>query len=169
MHPLSTLLDHRDAMSVPGVLRFLHPSRPARQAETEEDATAEPCGQGIRGTKRPPRVGGRRRPAIIQAVVVPRASIELLNTTGSHGGRSTTHPCWTQLRGLLVRQAYLLACGIDYSTRRRFSWTGRVSRIVLFAGVNRGVNPLASRVLRIWVWVARAFPPLRQMLAWHLR
>lgn len=70
--------------------------------------------------------------------------------------------------GLFVRQAYLLGCGIDYTTRQQSAWAGNVSRLILFAGVNRGVNPQGSMGIRICVWMARAFPPMRRMLSWHL-
>jgi pimeloyl-ACP methyl ester carboxylesterase len=70
--------------------------------------------------------------------------------------------------GLLIRRAYLLACGVDRVTKQQSEWAARVSRIILFAAPNRGVNPDASFYLRATNWLGRMFPPLRWTLSWQL-
>lgn len=72
------------------------------------------------------------------------------------------------LGGLLVREAYLLACGCDYALRQRSDWASRVSRIILFAAVNRGVDPRRSVSLRFASWLGRAVPAFREVLSWQL-
>lgn len=48
--------------------------------------------------------------------------------------------------GLLVRQAYLLAAGADRTETVTVPWASHVRQIVLFAGVNRGVD------VEAWGW-----------------
>jgi pimeloyl-ACP methyl ester carboxylesterase len=72
------------------------------------------------------------------------------------------------LGGLLVRQAYLQASGADPVTRMRNEWATKVTRIILLAAPNRGVDPRRSVLLRMASWMARAVPACRRMLAWHL-
>lgn len=69
--------------------------------------------------------------------------------------------------GLLVRQAYLLGCGADHSIKRRSDWADKVSRIILFSGLNRGIEPTRSLSFRLAVRFARALPPFRTCW-WHL-
>jgi hypothetical protein len=68
--------------------------------------------------------------------------------------------------GLLVRRAYLLATGAD-QTGERSPWAAAVSRIVLFAAINRGVN--AHLTWRFWLvsWLARMFPPAQRFTRTH--
>ena len=66
--------------------------------------------------------------------------------------------------GLLVRAAYLLACGADHAVRERSEWADRVSRIILLAAVNRGVDPTRLRGLRYGHWLTRALPVLRRLV-----
>src|SRR6185369_5830677 len=72
------------------------------------------------------------------------------------------------LGGLLVRKAYLDASAADDRPRRRTEWAGCVSRIILFAGINRGVDNKSRLRNRVGAWFARAFPILRRCLAWDL-
>jgi len=71
--------------------------------------------------------------------------------------------------GLLVRQAFLFAMG-DYAGMPRMAWSTKVSRIVLLASLNRGLNPKNFRIalwdkfLKVWAPL-RAFKP---MLTQHL-
>ena len=61
------------------------------------------------------------------------------------------------LGGVLVRQAYLLACGGDPRDDRRSEWGTRVDRIILFASINRGIrdNSLPRRAL---IWLFKKLP-----------
>jgi pimeloyl-ACP methyl ester carboxylesterase len=72
------------------------------------------------------------------------------------------------LGGLLVRQAYVMAQGGDVTTRQRSDWADRVSRIILLAGANRGVDPQRNLGMRFVAWSARAFTPLEKLLPCQL-
>src|SRR5206468_1446840 len=77
------------------------------------------------------------------------------------------------LGGLLVRQAYLFANGLDPLDSEPRDWTGAVKRILLFASVNRGVNiidpegrfSLRLKLLRL---AFRYLPFLRKLLVYDL-
>lgn len=56
------------------------------------------------------------------------------------------------LGSILVRQAFLESAGRDPRQPRTIPWSDRVSRIVLLAGIGRGVNPDS---LGMWKWIAR--------------
>jgi hypothetical protein len=70
--------------------------------------------------------------------------------------------------GVLIRQAYLLACGADHLTRHASPWAPHVSRILMFAGTNRGVDPSRSYGHAFASWLGRRFPVFQRFLAWHL-
>jgi pimeloyl-ACP methyl ester carboxylesterase len=76
-----------------------------------------------------------------------------------HGGFSDVVLIGHSLGGLLVRQAYLLAAG-GVGGEDPSPWGGRVSRILLFASVNRGfdLRRRATAWLRPFVWLARIAP-----------
>jgi alpha-beta hydrolase superfamily lysophospholipase len=60
--------------------------------------------------------------------------------------------------GLVVRQAYLLAAG-GVADVAASAWSSRVSRIVLMASLNRGVDlRTASWAQRLMAWLARVVP-----------
>jgi pimeloyl-ACP methyl ester carboxylesterase len=61
------------------------------------------------------------------------------------------------LGGVLVRQAYLLACGADPRDGRNSQWSARVDRIVLFASINRGVRD-HTLIRRLALWLIRTLP-----------
>lgn len=58
--------------------------------------------------------------------------------------------------GLLMRGAYLIACGAASASRRQYDWCKAVQRIVLLAAPNRGVERLAWW-LRPIDWFMRLF------------
>lgn len=60
--------------------------------------------------------------------------------------------------GLLVRRAYLVAAGAAHPAGQS-AWAKAVSRIVLFAAINRGVDSRRSWWLWLASWLARVFPP----------
>ncbi|WP_405958492.1 hypothetical protein [Streptomyces phaeochromogenes] len=70
------------------------------------------------------------------------------------------------LGGLLARQAYLLGLGADDGGRGPRPWAEKVSRIVLFASLNRGIEISFAR--RWWLpplaWFSRVVPGLRHWL-----
>jgi len=68
------------------------------------------------------------------------------------------------LGGLLVRQAYLYAQTGDEITMQTSAWATRVSRIVLLAGANRGVDTKRFLALRFFAWLVRALQPLQRLL-----
>jgi pimeloyl-ACP methyl ester carboxylesterase len=72
------------------------------------------------------------------------------------------------LGGLLVRSAYLLGCGVGNPQGHRADWAPRVSRLILFAAVNRGANPKTRRDVWLASILGRAFPPLRRLLIWQI-
>jgi alpha-beta hydrolase superfamily lysophospholipase len=59
--------------------------------------------------------------------------------------------------GLVVRQAYLLAAGA-VPGEPASDWGRRVSRIVLFAALNRGVDPSRAPFGAFLAWLARVLP-----------
>ena len=71
--------------------------------------------------------------------------------------------------GLIVRQAYLLAAGA-VPNKPVSPWSERVSRILLFGSLNRGVGPGKIRLwglIPLWgiyAWLVRAFPFLPSSL-----
>jgi pimeloyl-ACP methyl ester carboxylesterase len=70
--------------------------------------------------------------------------------------------------GLLVRAAYLIGCGVDSIPRPRAEWVDRVSRIVLFAATNRGLNPKSRMDVRIAAFASKYVPPLQRSLVWQI-
>jgi pimeloyl-ACP methyl ester carboxylesterase len=74
------------------------------------------------------------------------------------------------LGGLLARQAYLLGLDTDSEGRNSRPWAGKVSRIVLFASLNRGIEVSFAR--RWWLppvaWFSRVLPGLRRWLVHDL-
>ncbi|WP_330309834.1 MULTISPECIES: hypothetical protein [unclassified Streptomyces] len=70
------------------------------------------------------------------------------------------------LGGLLARQAYLLGLDTDGEGRSPRPWAEKVSRIVLFASLNRGIEVSFAR--RWWLpplaWFSRVVPGLRHWL-----
>ncbi|MGD9853143.1 MAG: alpha/beta fold hydrolase [Nitrospirales bacterium] len=71
--------------------------------------------------------------------------------------------------GLLVRQAFLFAMG-DYAKIPRMTWATKVSRIVLLASLNPGLDPKNFRIA-LWDLFLRLWAPLRAfrfMLTQHL-
>lgn len=72
------------------------------------------------------------------------------------------------LGGLIVRQAYLLAAGIDDVTSQRSPWVNHVSRIVLLASLNRGIDDRRRVDLRTVSWLGRLVPYIRGFLSWRL-
>ena len=72
------------------------------------------------------------------------------------------------LGGLLVRSAYLIACGTGDSSGRRADWADGVSRIILMAAVNRGADPKTRRDVRIAAALGSVFSPLRRLLIWQI-
>ena len=71
--------------------------------------------------------------------------------------------------GTLVRMAYLLACGEDPVAPQPSPWAARVSRIILFAGVGRGLDPERTFALRAFHWLNRVVIPARfRRLTWAL-
>lgn len=73
------------------------------------------------------------------------------------------------LGGLVLRQAYLSALGVNGAHERR-PWAGKVDRIVLFASLNRGVDVSWHRAwwLPPMAWCARVLPVLRGWLVHDL-
>ena len=69
------------------------------------------------------------------------------------------------LGGVLVRQTYLLSAGIFRSHPNAAEWHGLVSRIVLFAGINRGFKPSNSMLVHSLVLFGRLVGIFRFMLA----
>lgn len=76
-----------------------------------------------------------------------------------NGGFSDVVLIGHSLGGLFARQAYLLASGA-VEGEPASPWGSRVSRIVLFASVNRGfdLGRRATRWLRPFIWLARVAP-----------
>lgn len=72
------------------------------------------------------------------------------------------------LGALLVRRAYLMAAGVDSYAPKGSPWAERVSRLILFAGINRGVKPDVFLPLSLAVWFGRAIPFIRRWLFWDL-
>lgn len=71
------------------------------------------------------------------------------------------------LGGLLLRQAYLI--GLDrHEPSGRQPWVGSVSRLVLFAAMNRGIDVDRRWWMRLGTWLARVCPPLRHWLVHDL-
>ena len=70
--------------------------------------------------------------------------------------------------GLLIREAYLLGCGVGGDFSQKSDWVQSVSRIILFAGVNRGVDTTKRWQLIIGGWLGRWFPPYRNLIVWHI-
>jgi len=70
--------------------------------------------------------------------------------------------------GVLARQAYLRACGAGNSSVEPYDWGRRVSRIVLFASINRGLSLARHRTVRWSAMFARFLPPLRRFFGWEL-
>ena len=60
--------------------------------------------------------------------------------------------------GLLARQAYLLACKQEPGFTEEWPWQRSVTRIVLFAAINRGVDPRNKWRLRIINWMTSHIP-----------
>jgi alpha-beta hydrolase superfamily lysophospholipase len=69
--------------------------------------------------------------------------------------------------GLLVRQAYLLATGADDQMRQPSEWVDRVSRIILFAAPNRGLDTNSTWWLQVLAWATR-ITVLRRQLWWQI-
>lgn len=63
--------------------------------------------------------------------------------------------------GVLVRQAFMLGCGILEDYQHEDEWCRHVKRFILFASVNRGFNPQNLHVLR-FVYVLSRLIPLNQ-------
>lgn len=70
--------------------------------------------------------------------------------------------------GLLVRQAYLMACGVDTDVTQQSEWAERVSRLILFAAINRGVDPARKWIWRLTAWLFRVLPIFQRILVWDL-
>lgn len=70
--------------------------------------------------------------------------------------------------GMLIRSAYLLACGVGPQATQPSPWGPLVSRIILFAAVNRGVDPERRLALRCGYWLTRACPPVRTIVTAQL-
>ena len=70
--------------------------------------------------------------------------------------------------GVLARYAYLRACSADVSDAQPLPWGARVSRIVLFASINRGLSVKRHRSIRWAATVGRFLPPLRRLVGWEL-
>lgn len=70
--------------------------------------------------------------------------------------------------GLIVRGAYLVGCGVDSIARPRAPWVDRVSRIVLFAAINRGLNPASRLDVRIAALLGKYIAPLQRSLVWQI-
>ena len=71
------------------------------------------------------------------------------------------------LGGLIVREAYLRAMGLD-SPALTYPWAQAVHRIILFSAINRGFNPKSDWTIRPLAWIGRFLPPLRATLGWHV-
>src|SRR5690606_31928091 len=69
--------------------------------------------------------------------------------------------------GLLVREAYLLGCGVGPEGTHMREWARRVRRIVLFAAPNRGINPESSWTTKAAAIAAR-LPVTRGLLVSNL-
>lgn len=72
------------------------------------------------------------------------------------------------LGGMVVRQAYLLSRGAQPKVCPAFDWSARVSRIVLFAALNRGATPEASVGIRLATWLAGLVPSVNRFLGFQL-
>ena len=64
--------------------------------------------------------------------------------------------------GPILRDAYVLKAGASLGGRAA-DWTQRVSRFVLFASVNRGIDTRRTWWLRPVAWLARHIPVLRRL------
>ena len=64
--------------------------------------------------------------------------------------------------GPLLRQAYLLAAGASAGAGPS-EWSDRVSRFVLFASINRGIDTKRIWWLPIGAWLVRNFPMLSSL------
>jgi Alpha/beta hydrolase family len=71
------------------------------------------------------------------------------------------------LGGLLVRQAYILSA-TESGGLPGLKWASRVSRIALFASVNRGIDSNKSAWRRIARWAYRVFPALQGFITYDL-
>lgn len=73
------------------------------------------------------------------------------------------------LGGLLVRQAYLLGLGAT-GGRASHPWAAKVTRIILFASMNRGVEISRRRAwwMPILAWAARVLPGTKKWLVHDL-
>ena len=73
------------------------------------------------------------------------------------------------LGGLLVRQAYLIGLGTTGGTAAH-PWAARVTRIVLFASMNRGVEISRKRAwwMPMLAWAARVLPGTKKWLVHDL-
>ena len=64
--------------------------------------------------------------------------------------------------GPIAREAYLMASGASLDARAS-KWSQRVSRILLFASINRGVDTQKIWWLRPVAWIVRNFPVLSSL------
>lgn len=64
----------------------------------------------------------------------------------------------------LARQAYLFAAGTEPNVSDSCDWAAAVSRFVLFAGMNRGIDPALNRRRRVANWLVNFTPVVRRTL-----
>ena len=72
----------------------------------------------------------------------------------------------SSLGSLLIRQAYLTSAGADPNKPRTIPWSDKVSRIVLLAGLGRGINIENEGNWKWVVRVGRYVPLLRETVAY---
>ncbi len=72
------------------------------------------------------------------------------------------------LGGLIVRQAFLFARGNDARACQLKAWGERISRIALFAAINRGLSPQSALQFRLASWLISVAPWLDRYLAFQV-
>jgi alpha/beta hydrolase family protein len=70
--------------------------------------------------------------------------------------------------GVVLRQAFMLAVREQDEVPPDLRWASSVSRIVLFASVNRGIDTSKSAWRKACRWLYRVFPPLRRFVTYDL-
>ncbi len=93
---------------------------------------------------------------------------EIDQTWRAHGPFADVVLVGHSMGGLLVRRAYLMACGVDPGSTQRSEWSPQVSRLILFAATNRGVDPARRWTWRLLAWICRAIPIFQRVLGWDL-
>ena len=122
----------------------------------------EPALEGTRW--KPWNHNGRPLSVITAARLAERLKADIDEQWIAHGPFDEIVLVGHSLGGLLVRCAYLLACDAGAVRPEPAEWAPRVSRLILFAALNRGADPTTNRSAWFGSIAGRAFPPLGKLL-----